>query len=193
MKKFLLIPLMTIGTMVCNSNVFSFAPDYEQKLMVTLQKEDTAEIAKQLKILQASVDALCIKTRGFTANIVSADFYEFHSFFNLTVKYLQEASYDISERVRSLGVQANTSVADIQQMTKIVDAKFVATKPADMVAELLQDYATVSTRARGIFKMAASVGDAGTIALVTQTAKQLEHFQWELGAMSDGFKENSKK
>lgn len=187
MRKLLVLSLMTIGTAIC-SNAYSFQPDYEKKFMAPLAKEDTTEIAKQLKILQATVDALCIKTRGFTANIVSADFYEYHTFFNLTIKYLQEASYDISERVRSLGVMANTTIADIQEMTKIQDAQSVLTNPKDTVAELLKDYATVSNLTRGIFKMAASIGDAGTIALATRTTNQLEHFWWELGVMAEGSK-----
>lgn len=146
------------------------------------------KILSRLPTLQASVDALCIKTRGFTANIVSADFYEYHSFFNLTIEFLQKASYETSERVRSLGVMANITIADIQGMSKIQDAKSVLTNPKDTVAELVKDYATVSNLARGIFRMAASIGDAGTIALVTKTTNQLEHFWWELGVMAAGGK-----
>jgi len=188
MNKLLLTSLMTIGAAMVCSNAYSFQPDYEKKFMAPLAKEDTTEIAKQLKILQATVDALCIKTRGFTANIVSADFYEFHNFYNLTIKFLQEASYEISERVRSLGVMANTTVADIQEMSKVQDAKSVLTDPKDTVAELVKDYVTVSNLARGIFRMAASIGDAGTIALTSKTTNQLEHFWWELGVMAEGSK-----
>ena len=188
MKKILI--LLSIGTMVCSS-ACAFAPDYEKKLMAPLEKGDAAEIAKQLNVLQASIDALCIKSRGFTANVVSADFYEYHSFLNLTIKYLQEASYDVSERTRSLDAWANISIADIQQKSKIQDVQTVITRPEEMVAELLQDYVTLSNWARGIFRMAASVGDAGTIALMANTTKQLEHFQWELRVMSG--KETSKK
>lgn len=178
---------MALVIMACSS-AYSFQADYEKKFMVPLTQEDTTEIAKQLKILQASIDALCIKTRGFTANIVSADFYEYHSFYNLTIEFLQKASYEISERVRSIGFWANTTIADIQEMSKIQDAKSILTNPKDTVAELVTDYATVSNLARGIFKMAASIGDAGTIALVTQTTKQLEHFWWELKVMAEGGK-----
>lgn len=160
-----------------------FQSGYERKFMAPLAQSDVIEVAKQLKILQATVDALCIKSRGFTANIVSPDFYEFHSFFNLTIKYLQEASYDIAERIRSLGAMANTTITDIQQKTKILDATTVVTDPAEMVAELWKDYMVVSSQARGIFRMAASIGDAGTIALATKTTNQLEHFLWELRVM----------
>ncbi len=191
MKKFLL--LMSIGMMTCSS-AYSFAPDYEQKLMAPLQKEDKAEIAKQLSILQATIDALCIKSRGFTANIVSPDFYEYHSFLNLTIKYLQDSSYEVAERIRSIDGWANISVADIQNKTKIQDAQSVITLPEEMIAELLKDYVIASNLTRGIFRMAASVGDGGTIALMVNTTKQLEHFQWELRAMSEkGSKKYSSK
>src|SRR3984957_17829245 len=132
MKKFLL--LLSMGVMVCSS-AYSFAPDYEQKFMAPLQKEDKAEIAKQLSVLQASIDALCIKSRGFTANIVSPDFYEYHSFFNLTIKYLQDANYEVAERIRSIDAWANISVADIQKKTKIKDAQSLITSPEEMVTE----------------------------------------------------------
>lgn len=162
----------------------SFEPDYEKKFMAPLNKDDAAEIANQLGVLQATIDALCTKSRGFTANVVSPDFYEYHSFLNLTIKYLQEASYEVSERTRSLNAWANKSVADIVQKTKIIDAQSVVTNPEEMVTELLEDYVTVSNRARGIFRMAASVGDAGTIALMSKTTNQLEHFLWEINVMS---------
>jgi starvation-inducible DNA-binding protein len=170
-----------------DNNVSSFAPGYEQKFMTQLRQEDAGEIANQLNVLLATMDALCIKTRGFTANIVSPDFYEFHTFFNLTIKYLQEASYEVAERVRSVGpvgTMANTTVRDVQKQTKIRDARTVITNPEEMIAELWQDYITISTWARGIFRMAASIGDAGTIALMTKTTNQLEHFLWELRVMS---------
>lgn len=181
MKKLLM--LLSIGTMAC-STAYSFAPDYEQKFMAPLQKEDAAEISKQLGILQATIDALCIKSRGFTVNIVSPDFYEYHSFLNLTVKYLQDASYEVAERNLSIGGWGNISVDDIKQKSKISDARSLVTNPTEMIAELLQDYVTVSNQARGIFRMAASVGDGGTIALMVSTTKQLEHFQWELRVMA---------
>jgi starvation-inducible DNA-binding protein len=194
MKKLVLLIVVACGILV-SSSAYSFAPDYEQKLMIPLQKEDATEIAKQLKILQASVDALCIKSRGFTANVVTADFYEYHSFLNLTIDYLQKTSYEVSERIRSVGTinaMANTTIADIQQMSKIQDAKSVVTNPQDMVAELVQDYMTVSNLTRGIFKMAAQVGDGGTIALMVGVTKQFEHFWWALNAMSSGRKASYK-
>lgn len=175
---------IAIGTMVCSS-AYAFDPDHEQKLMAPLQKEDAAEISRQLGIFQATIDALCVKSRGFTANIVSPNFYENHTFLNLTITYLQETSYEVAERNRSIGGWANISVADIKQKSIISDARSIVTSPAEMVAELLQDYVTVSNQARGISKMATSVGDAGTIALMTQTTKQLEHFQWELRVMAE--------
>jgi starvation-inducible DNA-binding protein len=187
MNKLFLMSLLLIGTNICNG-ASSLPPQYEQKFMTPLKKEDTIEIAKQLNILMASTDALCIKTRGFTANLITPDFYEFHNFFNNTVKYLQEASYDISERVRSIGQFANTSLRDIQQKSKIEDASKVLTNPMEMVNVLFRDYIKLSTQARGIFRMAASVGDAGTIALATKTTNQLEHFGWELGVMASGSK-----
>lgn len=179
------IQLLSIGTMLC-SGVYAFAPDYEQKFMVPLKKEDAQEIIKQLGILQASIDGLCIKSRGFTANIVSPDFYEYHSFLNLTIKYLQDATYEVAERIRSVDPDgwANISVADIQKKSKIADAKSLVTIPSEMIAELIGDYVIVSNLSRGIFRMAASVGDAGTIALMTKTTSQLEHFLWELRTMN---------
>ena len=179
------IHLVVIGTLL-SSSIHAFAPDYEQKLMTPLKKEDANEIIKQLGILQASIDGLCIKSRGFTANIVSADFYEYHSFLNLTIKYLQDATYEVAERIRSIDPDgwANISVADIQKKSKVSDAKLLVTKPSEMIVQLIDDYRIVSNLSRGIFRMAASVGDAGTIALMTKTTNQLEHFLWELRTMN---------
>ena len=149
-----------------------------------LPPEKASDIATELNVLLATIDALCIKTRGFTMNLVTKDFYEFHSFFNLTIDYLQKASYEVAERTRSLGPMANTTVADVVNKSLIRDAQAVTTNPSDMVAQLLQDYITIANLSRGIFRMASAIGDAGTIALMTKTTLQLEHFQWELRVMS---------
>jgi DNA-binding ferritin-like protein len=170
----------------------SFESDYEKKLMAPLKKEDAAEIAMQLGILQATIDALCIKSRGFSANVVSADFYEYHSFLNLTIEYLQKASYDVSERIRSLNAWANISIADIREKSKVVDARSIISSPPEFITELSRDYETASNRARGIFRMAATVGDAGTIALMSQTTFKLEHFLWEINVMAKGGKRISR-
>jgi DNA-binding ferritin-like protein len=153
-----------------------------------LDQQSTGTISEKFNVLQASVQALLIKTRGFTFNIVSKDFYEFHTLFNLHIEYLQKAIYEIGERIRSLGpVAAVTGVREVQALSQVRDAVPGITDPAVMVSDLLADYATLSSIARGIFKDAAAVGDAGTIALITRTTMQLEHFQWELRVMTQRY------
>jgi DNA-binding ferritin-like protein len=194
MHQFVQEPIRSSKTMAAASSTgsvkagaSSFPANYEQTLMAPLKLEDTAEICKQLNILMATANALCIKTRGFSSNIISLDFYEHHSFFNLTIDYLVKLVYNTSERVRSLGEFANVSIADVVQKSVIQDVQVVVTDPKIMVAALWQDYVTISNLVRGIFRMASAVGDAGTIGFITGVELQIEHFRWELGVMS-GYK-----
>lgn len=139
-----------------------------------------------LNILNASIDALCIKTRGFSANIESPSFYEYHTFLNLTIDMMHKASYDTGERVRSLWGIANHSIADITRQSVIKDVTEAVTDTEKMVDLLLPDYEKIAKLCRDIFKSTAKAGDAGTVALVTSLASKFEHFAWELGAMQKG-------
>lgn len=139
-----------------------------------------------LNVLNASIDALCIKTRGFSANIESPNFYEYHSFLNLTIEMMHKASYDTGERVRSLWGIANHSIEDITRQSVVKDVIDAVTDPSQMVDILLPDYDKISKMCRDIFKSTGKAGDAGTVALVTSLAKNFEHFAWELGVMKEG-------
>lgn len=145
------------------------------------------QIAEALNVLFASMEILCIKSRGFTFNIMSKDFYEFHSFFNLTIKFLQDNSYEIAERVRSLGELALVSADEIIHRSLVKNEQRTITDPSMMTQELLHDYSMLASWCRQIFKVAGSAGDAGTVGLMTKTTGQLEHFQWELRSMTEKY------
>jgi len=140
-------------------------------------------IVEHLQALQATLDMLCIKTRGFSFNVVEESFYEFHSFLNLTIDYLHKESYEVAERVRSIDAMANYALADVSSKSRIKDAEKLVTSFPEMVKELLADYEIVSDLARRIFHMATEVVDAGTIALATSLALKIEHFMWEIRVM----------
>jgi starvation-inducible DNA-binding protein len=141
------------------------------------------EIADHLNKIAASIDALCVKTRGFTYNIVSENFYEYHTFLNMTIAYLKDASYHVSERVRALQGFANYSLKTIMDMSEIKDEGSVITDYDQMTRILLKDYETLSDLARDGFQMATKVVDAGTIALTTGLACKFEHYAWEIRTM----------
>ena len=149
----------------------------------------SSEIADHLNKLAASIDALCVKTRGFTYNIVSENFYEYHSFLNLTIAYLKDASYHVSERVRALRGFANYSLKTISELSAIADESSVITDYDQMTRILLKDYETLSDLARDGFQMATKVVDAGTIALLTGVACKVEHYAWEIRTMVEADKD----
>lgn len=145
-----------------------------------------ANTVKDLNVLLASLDALCIKSRGFSFNVESRDFYEYHTFLNLTIEMLHKAGYDVGERVRSLKGHANYSVAELRRLSMIKDVPSVVTDPAEMVECLLPDYEMLAAHCNSIFKATAKAGDSGTVALVSGLTSKLEHFAWELRVMQKG-------
>jgi DNA-binding ferritin-like protein len=141
-------------------------------------------IIDALNTLQASIDMLCIKTRGRSVNLFNSSFYEHHTFLNLTVEYLQKTSYNISERVKSLQGTANYAVEQIQNLSIIKDAKDLIDTPQKIYQSLISDYEVIAELGQKIFKTSASNGDAGTVALVTGIVNQIEHFAWEIRVMA---------
>jgi starvation-inducible DNA-binding protein len=137
-----------------------------------------------LNKLQASVDMLCIKTRGRSVNLNTASFYEHHTFLNLTVDFLQKSSYDIAERVKSLGGICNYSLSAINNLSLIDDATKLLVRPKDIYQSLLPDYQVIIEYGQAIFKKSGPIGDAGTIALITNLVNKLEHFAWEINVMA---------
>jgi starvation-inducible DNA-binding protein len=142
------------------------------------------DIVNLLQVLMASIDMICIKTRGYTYNVLGESFYEYHSFLNLTIENLHKQSYNVAERIRSLDATANFSLDNIETFSVVKDATAVVSDFSKMVKVLLSDYQTISDLARDTFKAAGEVADAGTIACVTSIALKFEHFAWELKAMA---------
>lgn len=151
-----------------------------------MDKSYNIKCVKSLKEIQATLDQLCIKSKGFTYNILSENFYEYHSFLNLTIEWLEHSSYEVAERVRSVGGIANYSLKDITDMSQIDDEKSMSTDYDDMLPKLLKGYQTISKLACSLFKDAAANADAGTVGLMTCLAGKADHYAWEIGAMIDG-------
>ncbi len=145
-------------------------------------------VVNDLNILLATIDGLCIKSRGFTFNLMGLNFYEMHTFLNLTIEYMHTTGYNIGERIRSLGGIANFSVQQIIDNSLITDVYAPISNGLDIVNNLLPDYTKITQLAQNIFKNAGPQGDAGTIALVTGIALKMEHFAWEIRMMTKGCK-----
>jgi DNA-binding ferritin-like protein len=142
------------------------------------------DLIKQLQVLEASLDMTCIKSRGFSKNVVAQSFYEFHTFLNLTIECLHHESYHVGERIRSLGGMANFCLEDIENKSAVKDQGKLLTDFGQMVDVLHTDWKTLSDLARNIFKAAGENGDAGTIGCIAPITTKIEHFLWELGAMA---------
>jgi len=148
-----------------------------------LHSFELEETIDKLNELEASICVTRIKVSGFTSNLITPSFYEYHSFLNLLVEWLEKASYDLKERVKALNGTANYSMAVIKHLSFIKDEVTAITDPPKIVDALYDDFVTLSDHSREIFKMSGEVADAGTIGLMTQIAFKAEHFAWELNKM----------
>ncbi len=174
---------------VCVGAVILFALGFvwmywEKKQKEGFEQTYRASAIENLNAFLASIDMLCIKSRARSINLNTPSFYEHHTFLNLTVEYLQKTSYEIAERIKSLGGTSNYSYADIGRKSMVDDANVLLETPKEIYMSLLPDYERLSEFGQEIFGKAAKVQDAGTIALVTGVTKQLEHFEWEIAVMA---------
>ena len=150
---------------------------------VGISESDRIAIAEGLSRLLADTFTLYLTTHNFHWNVKGPHFASLHAMFMAQYTELWNAVDPIAERVRSLGLAAPGSYAQLQQRTCLPDAPDAPPAALDMVQILVKGHEAVARTARELFPLAEAAQDAPTVDLLTQRLAVHEKAAWMLGAL----------
>ena len=144
-----------------------------------LEANTRETMAKAVTRLLADTYALYFKTHAYHWNVTGPRFHDLHAMFEEQYTELWQATDDIAERVRALGVLAPISY---DEMAKSASVQFDAKTPdADtMVRNLVAGHEQVVRTAREILSLADEHHDEATADIVAPRITVHEKFAWML-------------
>lgn len=148
---------------------------------IGIDNKDRKAIADGLCKLLADTYVLQVKAHGFHVNVESILFGQLHALFKQSYEDLNDATDVIGERIRQLGYRAPGSLKEFMILTEIRDSAGVVPSTR-MVAELAQDYSTITKFCHELVGLANKCSDLTTIDLLTQRMKAQEFTGWQLRA-----------
>lgn len=146
-----------------------------------LSKDQRETMATAVTALLADTYALYFKTHAYHWNVTGPRFHDLHAMFELQYNELWQATDEIAERVRALGVLAPISY---DEMASSASIKHDASTPdADgMIANLLAGHEQVVRTARAALDLAEQHGDEATADVVAPRITEHEKTAWMLRA-----------
>jgi len=146
-----------------------------------LSKEQREAMAQAVTALLSDTYALYFKTHAYHWNVTGPRFHDLHAMFEEQYTELWQATDEIAERIRALGVLAPISY---EEMTASASIKHDAETPDAnaMVANLVAGHEQVVRTARAALKLAEEHGDEATSDLVSPRITAHEKTAWMLRA-----------
>lgn len=132
---------------------------------IELDDSDREVLARSLFSLVADNFSMTLKGFNFHWNVVSPIFEDLHEMFGEDYTSLLGHADLIAERIRALGFSVPGSLNIFQDNSIIQDQNSVLDW-SSMVSEWIQDHVSMSRRARETQKVAQSVGDSNTLAML---------------------------
>jgi starvation-inducible DNA-binding protein len=140
-------------------------------------------VIKILNTLLADEYVLYTKTRNYHWNVVGPQFNDLHKFFEAQYEELDDVVDDVAERGRALGGNAEATLAEFTQLSRLREHPGQHPAPDAMLANLLADHEAVIQSLRGDLATAMDKhADAGTSDFLTGLMEKHEKMAWMLRA-----------
>lgn len=162
-------------------SLYDYSDDKDDK-----NNKGKGDLVEKLNTLQACFVASCVKSRGFTFNIIGMEYPFIHPFINMIGAWMHEQAYNVGEVVGLvLGAPVNYCLDDIMKYSKgnIEQPKEVVSKPSEIVKNMLADMITFHKMSSEIIKMTDE--ESGGIRVLIETIQgKAKHYGGELRRMS---------
>src|SRR5215471_2541099 len=138
------------------------------------------DVAAALNLLLADTFALYVKTKNFHWHMSGPHFRDYHLLLDEQGDQLFAMTDPSAERVRKLGGATIKSVGHIALMQRVLDNDAEFVEPEDMIAELLEDNKTLTTRLREAHSVCEEHNDVATASLIEVWIDETERRTWFL-------------
>lgn len=154
----------------------------EPAVEIELNEKARTTVVGYLNAILADEFVLYTKTRNYHWNVVGANFYPLHQFFEAQSVQLDENVDEIAERVRAIGGRPSSSLAEFLAGARIVEEPGRQVPAKEMVAKLLADHESVIRLVRADLVRVTKLEDAGTAEFLAGLLEAHEKMAWMLRA-----------
>lgn len=137
------------------------------------------EVVSALERLLADSYTLYVKTHSYHWNVTGPMFTTLHTLFETQYTELALAVDEIAERIRALEAFSPGSYSQFAKLAHVKEDTGVP-KATDMIAQLVEDQATVVDGARKVVEAAEAAGDQASADLGTRRIDVHEKTAWML-------------
>jgi starvation-inducible DNA-binding protein len=144
--------------------------------------EAATEVGGAMNRVLADVFALYLKTKNFHWHMSGPHFRDYHLLLDEQADQIFAMTDAIAERVRKLGKPTVKSVGEIAKSQRVRDNDADFVEPSDMLAELREDNAMLTTRMRAVHEICEEHRDVATASLLEVWIDEAERRSWFLSA-----------
>jgi starvation-inducible DNA-binding protein len=152
------------------------------QLDIGIPEESRLAIAEGLSRLLADTTTLYHKTHAFHWNVTGPMFQTLHLLFETQYNEMWMATDLIAERIRSLGVFAPGTYAELGRLSAIEETEGVP-EATEMLKVLVEGHETLLRTARSVVPIAQEANDEATADLLTQRLQSHEKTAWMLRSL----------
>lgn len=145
-----------------------------------LKAEAVRDISAALGGLLADVFALYMKTKNFHWHMSGRHFRDYHLLLDEQSDQIFAMTDPIAERARKIGGTTLRSIGHIARQQRIRDNDAEYVEPQDMLAELRQDNARLTSILREVHGVCDEYNDVGTTSLIEVWIDETERRTWFL-------------
>jgi starvation-inducible DNA-binding protein len=144
------------------------------------------EVGATLNRILADVFALYLKTKNFHWHVTGPHFRDYHLLLDEQADQIFAMTDAIAERTRKIGATTLRSIGEIARSQRILDNDVDYVEPSDMLAELREDNATLTSNLRGAHGICERHRDIATASLLEVWIDEAERRAWFLFATGAG-------
>ncbi|WP_186753950.1 Dps family protein [Echinicola salinicaeni] len=148
---------------------------------IGLKVTDSKALVEQLNKLLANYEIYYQNLRNFHWNVSGPNFFELHAKFEELYNEANDAIDETAERILTLGERPLSAFSEYIQHSSIQEALEVSS-PKQMVETVRDNLNTLLKLEREALETAASQGDEGTVALMSDYITSKEKVIWMLSA-----------
>jgi len=145
-----------------------------------LSEKSIQDVSKALLVLLSDVFALYLKTKNFHWHLSGPHFRDYHLMLDDQSDQIFAMTDAIAERARKIGGTTLRSIGQISRLQRVADNDAEYVKPLDMLAELLDDNATLTRNMREMHSICDEANDVATASLLENWIDETERRTWFL-------------
>jgi starvation-inducible DNA-binding protein len=146
----------------------------------TLSEKAVQDISAALTVLVSDVFALYLKTKNFHWHMSGPHFRDYHLMLDEQGEQIFAMTDEVAERARKIGGATIRSIGQISRLQRITDNEAEYVGARDMIAELRDDNAMLTTYMRDVHVICDEAGDVATASLLENWIDESEKRVWFL-------------